>query len=169
MENNNLDDLFGDETSVESPIQDNNVSSVEDELDIPKVNINVELKYEKAEHKGDMEDYSDDIMYIRNILLKNISSADKILESLLKKIVTNDEMNDMGDNNAFMKSSPRYYEVSSLLIKSICEAGKELLNLHATNLKIKNDNGVEKKNDENNGNNMNVVELIRQIHNVPKE
>jgi len=169
MENNNLDDLFGDETSVESPIQDNTVTSVEDELDIPKVNINVELKYEKAEHKGDMEDYSDDIMYIRNILLKNISSADKILESLLKKIVANDEMNDMGDSNAAMKSSPRYYEVSSLLIKSICDAGKELLNLHATNLKIKNDNGTEKKNDENNGNNMNVVELIRQIHKVPQE
>lgn len=168
MENNNLDDLFGDETSVESPVQDNTVTSVEDELDIPKVNINVELKYEKAEHKGDMEDYSDDIMYIRNILLKNISSADKILESLLKKIVANDEMNDMGDSNA-VKSSPRYYEVSSLLIKSICDAGKELLNLHATNLKIKNDNGVEKKNDENNGSNMNVVELIRQIHNVPQQ
>ena len=163
-ENTELEELFGKSEDVIPQTSD--VIPVEEELDIPRVNINVELKYEKAEHKGDMEDYSDDIMYIRNVLLKNISSADKILESLLKKIVANDEMNDMGDSNA-MKSSPRYYEVSSLLIKSICDAGKELLNLHATNLKIKGDN-TEKKDEDNKGNNLNVVDLIREIKSASK-
>lgn len=158
-ENAELEELFG--KSEDSNPQTPEVVPVEEELDIPKVHIDVDLKYEKAEHKGDIEDYSDDIQYVRNILLKNLASADKILESLMKKITVNDELDSLNDTNGG-RYQAKYYEISTLLIKSICDAGKELINLHSTNLKIKSDNGEKKENDTN-GNNLNVVELIRQI------
>lgn len=142
------------------------VTPVEEELDIPKVNVNINLSYDKAVSKGDEQDYSDDISYARNILLKTLASSDKILESLMKKIVANDEMMDI-DGNDFSKPQARYYEVSSLLTKAICDISKELINLHATNTKIKHENDWNKNNndvnDEKQNTGMTSMELIRHI------
>lgn len=140
------------------------VTPVEDELEIPKVEVNVSIEYQKLESKGDKEDYNDDAQYVRGTLLRTIGKADKILESLMKKIVSADEMMNI-EEESFSKPQAKYYEISSTLVKSICDASKELINLHATNSKIKHDNEWDSANKENNQEKsvMSTQELIRQI------
>lgn len=140
------------------------VTPVEDELEIPKVEVNVSIEYQKLESKGDKEDYNDDAQYVRGTLLRTIGKADKILESLMKKIVSADEMMNI-EEESFSKPQAKYYEISSTLVKSICDASKELINLHATNSKIKHDNEWDNTNKENNQEKsvMSTQELIRQI------
>lgn len=161
---------MADELNYEEIMKDlepsvSEVKSVEDELEIPKVEVNVNIEYQKVESKGDKEDYKDDAQYVRGTLLRTIGKADRILESLMKKIVSADELMNI-EEESFSKPQARYYEISSTLVKSICDASKELLNLHATNSKIKHENEWElKKEDTKDEANvtMSTQDLIRQI------
>jgi hypothetical protein len=145
------------------------VISIEEELDIPEVKVNVEVHFDTIESKGDKEDFVDDIHYIRTKLKNSIGQADLILNSLMKKIMVDDEISASDDN--FPKAQYRYYEVSSTLLKSICDASKELINLHTTNVKTKREMDWEEKSIDNKEevNNKRSGSLSDLLKNIKKE
>jgi hypothetical protein len=148
MEDNvNINKLF-DEADVDEGIDNVTINSIEDELGIPTVKVDVDIHYEKAESKGDKEDYQDDLAYSRNVLLKSLGTADKILESLMKKIAANDQIT--VDDETSPRIQVKYYEITPVLVKSICDASKELINLHISNTKVKNENSWNSKEDTKN-------------------
>lgn len=146
------------------------ITSINEELEIPEIKVTVDIKCEPIESDGDEKDFSNDVQYLRGKLLHSVGKADQILESLLKKIRIDDEM-DLAQPNS-SKSYYRYYEVSAQLLKSICDASRELVNLHASSVKIKKDmNWLEVKSKEEaiekiektRGNLREIVNNIRDI------
>lgn len=115
-----------------------NTVSVEDELDIPDLKVDINVTFDSIESKGDKEDFISDMQYLRTKLLQGIAQADQILNSLMKRIKIDDELTTV---DAAPKGFYRYYEVSSQILKQICDASKELVNLHSSNTKIKKDMG----------------------------
>ena len=163
-ENININKLFDDTPEILEKEQ--KVTSVEDELDIPTVKVDVDIHYQKAISKGDKEDYEDDMAYARNTLLKSLGSADKILESLMKKIVANDQIS--VDDDTSPKIQVKYYEISTILVKSICDASKELINLHVANSKVKHDNPWVEQVENKQNNTMTTNELLKHIKEMNK-
>lgn len=136
------DDIF--DQAVDD-FQNQTVVNPEDELEIPPLKVDVKIDFEKIESIDDKTDFISDMQYLRTKLLTGIGQADQILQSLLKRINIDDSLN--GDTQP--KGFYRYYEVSSQILKQICDASKELVNLHASNTKIKKDMGWDKvKTDE---------------------
>lgn len=128
-----FDDIFSKKADKEVEIQ-----SPEDELDVPEMKVDVQVHFDKIESNGDQEDFQSDIQYLRTKLLRSIAQADKILTSLLKKISIDDEIIDSSDTP---RGYYRYYEVSTQILKQICDASKELVNLHTANMKTKKEMG----------------------------
>lgn len=112
------------------------VKSPSEQLDIPEVKVEVEIKFDPVETKGDKQDYIDDIQYVRTKLLHSIGKADKLLDNLVTMIAMDEALIELSQPP---KGYYRYYDVSTSLLKSITDASKELINLHSQNLKIKKD------------------------------
>lgn len=112
------------------------VKSPSEQLDIPEVKVEVEIKFDPVETKGDKQDYIDDIQYVRTKLLHSIGKADKLLDNLVTMIAMDEALIELSQPP---KGYYRYYDVSTSLLKSITDASKELINLHGQNLKIKKD------------------------------
>ncbi len=168
----NYEDIFSTQEKVEI---EKEVKSIEDELDIPEMKVSVDIKFDALETKSDEEDFLHDINYARTQLLKSMGQADQILQSLLKKIISDDEQ-----MVEVKRAAPRYYEVSSQILKSICDASKEIVALHAQNIKIKKDMEWNIKNKVNNEDDKseNVVkeepkktlrEIVQQVKDIEKE
>lgn len=130
METLQLEDIF------EKHNKEIEVKSPSEQLDIPEVKIEVEIKFEPIESKGDKQDYVDDIQYVRTKLLHSIGKADKLLDNLVTMISMDEALIEMSQPP---KGYYRYYDVSTQLLKSITDASKELISLHSQNLKIKKD------------------------------
>ena len=156
-----LEDIFNksnNELEVKAP---------SDQLDIPEVKIEVEIKFDKIDSKGDKQDYVDDIQYVRTKLLHSIGKADKLLDNLVTMIATDEALIELSQPP---KGYYRYYDVSTSLLKSITDASKELINLHSQNLKIKTemewlkDNASEEDKDKKEVNKKkNVNDLIKEV------
>lgn len=134
---------YNDIFPIEKEVQ---VEDFNDALDIPEIKVDVNISFETPESEGDKIDFDKDIQYVRNKLLNGIGQADKILTSLLKKIIIDDETSMMPEQQS--KGYHKYYEASTELLKSICDSSKELLNLHSLNLKTKKDMGWIKESEE---------------------
>lgn len=124
-----LEDIFDKSTS-----NDIEVKSPSEQLEIPDVKVEVEIKFDPIVSKSDKEDFIDDIQYVRTKLLHSIGKADKLLDNLVTMIAMDEALIEMSQPP---KGYYRYYDVSTSLLKSITEASKELINLHSQNLKIK--------------------------------
>ncbi len=150
--------------------KDIEVKSIEETFDIPEVKVEVEIKFDPIETKGDKQDFSDDINYVRTKLLHSIGKADKILDNLLAMISMDEKLIEMSQPP---KGYYRYYDVSTQLLKSITDASKELINLHSQNLKIKKDmewlEVVEVKEEDKIVNKkVKLNDLIRDVKNATK-
>jgi len=130
METLQLEDIF------EKHNKEIEVKSPSEQLDIPEVKVEVEIKFDPIESKGDKQDYVDDIQYVRTKLLHSIGKADKLLDNLVTMISMDEALIEMSQPP---KGYYRYYDVSTQLLKSIADASKELISLHSQNLKIKKD------------------------------
>lgn len=130
-----FEDVFEEKANME-------IVSAEDELDIPKVQVTVDINFEKIESKGEKDDFENDIQYVRTKLLHSIGQADKILNSVIGVITATEQTTGL---NEPPRGFHNYYDVSTQLLKSICEASKELINLHTQNLKTRESMGWMKK------------------------
>jgi len=130
-----FEDVFEEKQNME-------IVSVESELEIPEIKVTVDINFEKIETKGDKADFENDIQYVRTKLLHSIGSADKILNSVISVITATEETTGL---NQPPRGFHNYFEVSTQLLKSICDASKELINLHTQNLKTRESMGWLKK------------------------
>ena len=136
MDNKKLqfDDIF--DQSVEDT--EKTIISAEEELDVPEMKVDVNIQFDKVESVDDETDFTHDMQYLRTKLLNSIEQADQILQSLLKRIIIDDTI---AADSTPQRGYYRYYEVSSQILKQICDASKELVNLHTSNTKIKKEMG----------------------------
>lgn len=156
------DDIF--DQAVDD-FQNQKVVDIEDSLEIPPLKVDVNINFDKIESIDDKTDFISDMQYLRTKLLTGIGQADQILQSLLKRINIDDSIN--GDNQP--KGFYRYYEVSSQILKQICDASKELVNLHTSNSKIKKDMGWTEISEVNNGDKKTSATLQDVINEIKKE
>lgn len=148
-----------------------------DALDIPEIRVDVNINFETPASEGEKIDFDKDIQYVRNKLLNGIGQADKILTSLLKKIIIDDETSMMPEQQT--KGYHKYYEASTELLKSICDSSKELLNLHSLNLKTKKEMGWIKEEEDGDGEEKpdekpkkmsgNLSDIVNKFKNTEKE
>jgi hypothetical protein len=135
-------DLLKFEDVFEEKLNKMEIVSAEDELNIPEVKVTVDINFEKIESKGEKDDFENDIQYVRTKLLHSIGQADKILNSVIGVITATEQTTGL---NEPPRGFHNYYDVSTQLLKSICEASKELINLHTQNLKTRESMGWMKK------------------------
>lgn len=163
-----FEDVFEEKANME-------IVSAEDELDIPKVQVTVDINFEKIESKGEKDDFENDIQYVRTKLLHSIGQADKILNSVIGVITATEQTTGL---NEPPRGFHNYYDVSTQLLKSICEASKELINLHTQNLKtresmgwMKKEEAVKSENDDSvvNKNRSNLKDIVNAVKEIKSE
>jgi hypothetical protein len=166
-------DLLKFEDVFEEPEKKMQIVSAEDGLDIPEVKVTVDINFEKIESKGEKDDFENDIQYVRTKLLHSIGQADKILNSVIGVITATEQTTGL---NEPPRGFHNYYDVSTQLLKSICEASKELINLHTQNLKTRETMGWIKKtevkeNDEEtvNKNKSNLRDIVNSVKSIKSE
>ena len=157
MEKLEFSDIFEKTEGIDAGIK-----SIESELDIPTIHVDVNLTFDAINSEGDKEDFTKDVAYVRTKLLHSIAKADNILNSLIKLMVIDDQLMAM---NEPPKGFHRYYEVSTQLLKSISDASKELISLHTQNLKIRKEMDIGTKTDkpeEKVNTKMSIQELLKK-------
>lgn len=166
-------DLLKFEDVFEEPEKKMQIVSAEDELNIPEVKVTVDINFEKIESKGEKDDFENDIQYVRTKLLHSIGQADKILNSVIGVITATEQTTGL---NEPPRGFHNYYDVSTQLLKSICEASKELINLHTQNLKTRETMGwikkaeVKENDDETvNKNKSNLRDIVNSVKSIKSE